>query len=242
MGASEGLVLRFVLVQGILVALAGIGFGLLLGLLLANHVTETVSLLESLIGARLLDGSYFDTVPSVVLPCGHRTDRGGVVRILLAVGTASGSSCRRVEPGGSVARGVVRRSLSNVPAMAHSRLHGLSVRVNDRAIAGPRACASRLGRVRARVMPLTHTANQRTQQQWPPDPVEFLDEPLEVDGHFDRHRRRIEQPRAELVREVEQRTHRQRIVDPYQANRERQVAAQALSPSPPRSACASERQ
>ncbi len=68
MGASEGLILRLVLVQGILVALGGIGFGLLLGLLLANHVTETVSLLESLIGARLLDGSYFDTVPSVVLP------------------------------------------------------------------------------------------------------------------------------------------------------------------------------
>ncbi len=68
MGASEGLVLRLVLVQGIVVALGGIGFGLLLGLLLANHVTETVSLLESLIGARLLDGSYFDTVPSVVLP------------------------------------------------------------------------------------------------------------------------------------------------------------------------------
>lgn len=67
MGASQGLVLRLVLVQGILVALAGIGFGLLLGLLLANHVTETVALLESLIGARLLDGSYFDTVPSVVL-------------------------------------------------------------------------------------------------------------------------------------------------------------------------------
>ncbi len=68
MGASEGLILRLVLVQGILVALGGIGFGLLLGLLLANHVTETVSLLESLIGAKLLDGSYFDTVPSVVLP------------------------------------------------------------------------------------------------------------------------------------------------------------------------------
>jgi len=68
MGASEGLILRLVLVQGILVALGGIGFGLLLGLLLANHVTETVSLLESLIGAKLLDGSYFETVPSVVLP------------------------------------------------------------------------------------------------------------------------------------------------------------------------------
>ncbi len=68
MGASEGLVLRLVLVQGIMVAIAGIGFGLILGLLLAHNVTETVSLLETLIGARLFDGTYFDTVPSLVLP------------------------------------------------------------------------------------------------------------------------------------------------------------------------------
>jgi lipoprotein-releasing system permease protein len=68
MGASHGLVLRLVLVQGILVALAGIGFGLALGLWLAHHVTETVALLESIIGAKLLDGTYFDTVPSVVVP------------------------------------------------------------------------------------------------------------------------------------------------------------------------------
>jgi lipoprotein-releasing system permease protein len=66
MGASEGLILRLVLVQGILVALAGIGFGLLVGLFLAHHVTETVALLEALIGARLLDGTYFDRVPSQV--------------------------------------------------------------------------------------------------------------------------------------------------------------------------------
>jgi lipoprotein-releasing system permease protein len=66
MGAAEGLILRLVLVQGILVAVAGIGFGLLLGLLLAHHVTETLALLEALIGARLLDGTYFDQVPSQV--------------------------------------------------------------------------------------------------------------------------------------------------------------------------------
>jgi lipoprotein-releasing system permease protein len=66
MGAAEGLILRLVLVQGILVAFAGIGFGLLLGLFLAHHVTETLALLEALIGARLLDGTYFDQVPSQV--------------------------------------------------------------------------------------------------------------------------------------------------------------------------------
>jgi lipoprotein-releasing system permease protein len=67
MGAPEGLILRLVLVQGLLVAFAGIGFGLLLGLFLAHHVTETLALLEALIGARLLDGTYFDQVPSLVL-------------------------------------------------------------------------------------------------------------------------------------------------------------------------------
>ncbi len=67
MGASEGLVMRIVLVQGIVVAMIGIGFGLLLGLLLAHHVTETLSVLETLIGAKLLEGTYFDTVPSRVI-------------------------------------------------------------------------------------------------------------------------------------------------------------------------------
>jgi lipoprotein-releasing system permease protein len=66
MGAAEGLILRMVLVQGILVAVAGIGAGLALGLFLAYHVTETVQLLEFLVGARLLDGTYFTEVPSVV--------------------------------------------------------------------------------------------------------------------------------------------------------------------------------
>jgi lipoprotein-releasing system permease protein len=66
MGASEGLIVRLVLVQGILVALVGIGVGLALGLLLAHHVTEAVGLLETLIGARLLDGTYFSQVPSQV--------------------------------------------------------------------------------------------------------------------------------------------------------------------------------
>jgi len=66
MGAAEGLIVRLVLVQGVLVAMAGIGFGLALGLVLAHHVTETVGLLESVIGARLLDGTYFEQVPSKV--------------------------------------------------------------------------------------------------------------------------------------------------------------------------------
>ena len=68
MGASHGLVLRLVLVQGVLVALAGIGFGLLLGLLLAYNVSGTIALLNWIIGSNITDGTYFDTVPSVVIP------------------------------------------------------------------------------------------------------------------------------------------------------------------------------
>jgi lipoprotein-releasing system permease protein len=66
MGASTALIFRMVLMQGMVVAVAGVGFGVALGLVLAIFVTETVAALELLIGARLLEGSYFDTVPSEI--------------------------------------------------------------------------------------------------------------------------------------------------------------------------------
>jgi len=68
MGASDGLIARMVLMQGLVVAALGIGAGLGIGLLLATNVTESVGLLESLIGARLLDGTYFDEIPVLILP------------------------------------------------------------------------------------------------------------------------------------------------------------------------------
>ncbi len=153
MGASEGLVLRLVLVQGILVALGGIGFGLLLGLLLANHVTETVSLLESLIGARLLDGSYFDTVPSVVLASRHRADRGGVICVLRGIGAASGPSRGGVESRRSAARGVL---VPNVPAMVRSRLPEHAFRARARAIVSLRRIRQPTRTIARAVTPLTH--------------------------------------------------------------------------------------
>jgi lipoprotein-releasing system permease protein len=67
MGASTGLIFRMVLMQGMVVAVAGVGLGIALGLLLAAFVTETVAVLEFVIGARLLEGSYFDAVPSQIL-------------------------------------------------------------------------------------------------------------------------------------------------------------------------------
>jgi lipoprotein-releasing system permease protein len=68
MGAPNGLVARMVLMQGLVVALLGVGVGVLVGLVLAFNVTEAVAVLESLIGARLLDGTYFDRIPVRVLP------------------------------------------------------------------------------------------------------------------------------------------------------------------------------
>ncbi len=67
MGARTGLIFRMVLMQGMIVAVAGVGFGILLGVLLATYVTEAVAVLEWVIGAGLLDGSYFDTVPSQIM-------------------------------------------------------------------------------------------------------------------------------------------------------------------------------
>jgi lipoprotein-releasing system permease protein len=67
MGASTALIFRIVLMQGMVVAVGGVGLGVALGLTLAVFVTETVAALEMLIGASLLEGSYFDTVPSEIL-------------------------------------------------------------------------------------------------------------------------------------------------------------------------------
>ncbi len=86
MGASSGLIFRMVLLQGMLVAFAGLGFGLLLGVLLASFVTETLAVLEWVLGARLLEGSYFDRVPSKILFSDLLTIAG--MALLLCVGAS----------------------------------------------------------------------------------------------------------------------------------------------------------
>jgi lipoprotein-releasing system permease protein len=53
-------------VQGALIGLFGVTFGLLLGLPLAYHVTEIVGFVENLLGGRMLAGTYFDRVPTDV--------------------------------------------------------------------------------------------------------------------------------------------------------------------------------
>ena len=68
LGAAGALVQRVFLLQGVLVATLGIVSGLILGVAAANHIGPIFAVLESWLGLRLLEGSYFETVPSQVLP------------------------------------------------------------------------------------------------------------------------------------------------------------------------------
>lgn len=68
LGATGALVQRVFLLQGVLVATLGIVAGLMLGVAAARHIGPIFAGLETWLGLRLLEGSYFETVPSRVLP------------------------------------------------------------------------------------------------------------------------------------------------------------------------------
>jgi lipoprotein-releasing system permease protein len=85
MGASSGLIMRTVLMQGVIVALVGIGAGIVVGVLLAASVTDVVQFIERALGIRLLDGTYFERVPSRILP----SDLVAIVLLSLSLCVAS---------------------------------------------------------------------------------------------------------------------------------------------------------
>lgn len=66
MGASRRLVGRIFLTHGALIAAIGLSLGTALGVLLAQHVGSLVAIVERLMGAQLLAGTYFSRVPSEV--------------------------------------------------------------------------------------------------------------------------------------------------------------------------------
>ena len=68
LGATGTLVQRVFLLQGVLVATLGIISGLILGVAAAKNIGPIFAVLESWLGLRLLEGSYFESVPSQVLP------------------------------------------------------------------------------------------------------------------------------------------------------------------------------
>jgi lipoprotein-releasing system permease protein len=82
MGAADGTIMRIFLLQGLVISLLGIAVGLASGALLAHHIGRVVAALEQWSGFRLLEGTYFVEVPSVILPGD-----------LLIIGLMSGSLC-----------------------------------------------------------------------------------------------------------------------------------------------------
>lgn len=67
MGASRRLIVLTFFLQGAVIALTGIVSGALLGILLAYRISDVVAFFEELFGFRILAGTYFEAVPSVVL-------------------------------------------------------------------------------------------------------------------------------------------------------------------------------
>jgi lipoprotein-releasing system permease protein len=66
MGMSESGVLAVFLVQGISVALTGIVVGLILGIPLAHYTPAIMGSLETIFGFSIVEGTYFDQIPTDV--------------------------------------------------------------------------------------------------------------------------------------------------------------------------------
>ena len=66
MGATAGLAEWIFLLQGALIASAGIVSGLILGVVAAVNIGSIVAFIESLVGVRILEGTYFVRIPSDV--------------------------------------------------------------------------------------------------------------------------------------------------------------------------------
>ncbi len=67
MGANTRLITGVFLWQGIIIATLGIALGVALGVLVAKNIGYLMGAVESWLGFSLLDGSYFDRLPSRVL-------------------------------------------------------------------------------------------------------------------------------------------------------------------------------
>ena len=66
LGASSSLILRIFLYQGLIVSVMGVFFGMLLGVIVSFYASEVVEFLEILIGASMIENTYFSRVPTQV--------------------------------------------------------------------------------------------------------------------------------------------------------------------------------
>ncbi len=68
MGCTAGLIRQVFLIQGVCIGLLGTFIGLGLGLLCARYINEIMSLIASVSGRHLLDGSFFVEIPVRIMP------------------------------------------------------------------------------------------------------------------------------------------------------------------------------
>ena len=66
MGASRGFLATVFFLQGAAVATAGVGSGLALGVVTALHADAAIAAVEGLLGASIIEGTYFHSIPSDV--------------------------------------------------------------------------------------------------------------------------------------------------------------------------------
>lgn len=66
MGAHTGTILRVFLLQGLVISSVGIAAGLLLGVVVAQHIGAIIAAAERWFGYQLLEGTYFIEIPSVI--------------------------------------------------------------------------------------------------------------------------------------------------------------------------------
>jgi lipoprotein-releasing system permease protein len=67
MGALDGTIQRIFLLQGLVISSLGITVGLVVGVIVAHRIGPLIASVEQWLGFRLLEGTYFVEVPSVVL-------------------------------------------------------------------------------------------------------------------------------------------------------------------------------
>ena len=64
MGMDEAGIRRLFFSQGLLVTLSGVGLGVLFGVPLAYNVADLMSIVESLVGFSIVEGTYFSQIPT----------------------------------------------------------------------------------------------------------------------------------------------------------------------------------
>ncbi|MBV1907518.1 MAG: FtsX-like permease family protein [Pseudomonadales bacterium] len=95
MGATSQVILKIFLLQGVVISLLGIVCGVIIGIMLSIFIPDMITYLEGFFGIRMLEGTYFESLPSSL----HITDLLVVagVAFLLCVLSSLGPAWRAAQ-------------------------------------------------------------------------------------------------------------------------------------------------